>query len=65
MNYDQLIKFFGTQQKVAAAIGLNQPAVSAYANGRAIPINVQIAAEVATKGKLRADLPAIVRKQAA
>lgn len=61
MNYDQSIKFFGTQSEMARALGVEPPSVCEWKNG--IPITRQYQIELATKGKLKADIPALRTKQ--
>ncbi len=54
MTYEQaLAKFGGTQTSLAQALGIKQPAVSAW--GKTIPQRYQYQLEVMTGGELRAD----------
>ena len=63
MNYDQSIKFFGTQSEMARALGVEPPSVSEWKSG--IPLIRQYQIELATKGELKADVPALRTKRAA
>lgn len=60
MTYDELIAHYGSQQAVANALKVGQTTV-VYWKKVGIPTDHQIAAEVETGGKLRADLPPQVR----
>jgi len=53
MNYTQLITFFGTQTKAAAAIGLAPPSVYAWRE-TTIPFARQCEIEILTGGELKA-----------
>ena len=53
MTYDEAIGHFGTQVKLAEALGIAQPTVSCW--NREIPPPYQYQLEVITRGKLRAD----------
>lgn len=53
MNYQQVIRHFGTQVKTAAALGITQSTVSAWRG--TVPARYQYQIEVITDGKLRAD----------
>jgi transcriptional repressor of cell division inhibition gene dicB len=53
MRTIEAIKYFGTQQAVADALGLKQPAVSLW--GERPPSLRQLQLEIITKGKLKAD----------
>lgn len=64
MNYTQAIAHFGTESALARALGVKPPSVSEWKDG--IPITRQYQIELATKGKLKADIPALrTRKKAA
>ena len=53
--YQQLIDHFGSQAATAKAIGVKQPTVSGYVNGRwSITPIVAMRAEHATKGEIKA-----------
>lgn len=53
--YQNLIDHFGGQKNTAIAIGVEQPTVSGYLNGRwKMPPIVAIRAEKATDGKFKA-----------
>lgn len=62
MTPKQLIDHFGTPAKAAAARGLDRQIVHGWQKRKSIPIEQQIAYEVVTDGKLRADLPEQVRQ---
>jgi hypothetical protein len=64
MTFDDLIDHFGSVDKAAKALGLSRQGVYRW-QGRDIPLPQQIAYEVATKGRLKADLPRSVRANAA
>ena len=53
MTYDDVIKHFGTQTKLAAALGITQGTVSGWC--RVIPARYQYQIEIITGGELRAD----------
>ena len=53
MTYTDALARFGTQVKLAAALGITQPTVSAW--GGAIPPHYQYQLEVITGGALRVD----------
>jgi hypothetical protein len=65
MTYDDLIKHYGTPTKAGEALGLKNPRQMLYSWRNRVPIDRQIEYEVATGGKLKADLPKIVRRSAA
>lgn len=53
--YQNLIAHFGGQKNTAMAIGVEQPTISGYLNGRwKMPPIVAIRAEKATNGKFKA-----------
>lgn len=64
MTYKQLLKYYGGSSAAAGhAIGTYRQKVHGWrVNG--IPLEAQIAYEIATKGQLRADVPEMFRKQA-
>jgi hypothetical protein len=64
MTVDDLKQHYGTQAAAADAINVSRQAVSLWGD-KGIPLEYQVEWEVATSGKLRADLPAIVRESAA
>ena len=55
MDLDQVVAYFGTQEKAAAALGLTQGSISAWRNGIPVPRQYQI--EVVTQGALKAPRP--------
>lgn len=54
MTKDEAITFYGSQDALAKAIGVKQPTVSGW--GEYPPIPRQIDIEVATGGRLKAEL---------
>ena len=54
----QAIEHFGSQAKLARALGVKQPSVFAWVEDGEIPLPRQYQIELATSGALRADLPA-------
>ena len=55
MTFDQLLKHFGTQVKIAHALGVSQPCVSNWAKRGRIPALQQMKAFMLTDGKLKLD----------
>ena len=55
MTIDQLIKHFGSQIKVAHALGCSQPCVSNWKTRGKVPALQQLKAQSITEGKLKAD----------
>jgi hypothetical protein len=53
MTYDDVINFFGSQNAVAAALGLTQPTVSSWHG--TVPDQHQYALEILTAGALRVE----------
>jgi hypothetical protein len=53
MTYSDALRHFGTQQVLAAALGISQPTVSAWKG--VIPPRYQFQLEVITQGELQAD----------
>lgn len=64
MNPKQVIDHFGTQSKAAQALGLRQPSIAGWVADGEVPLPRQYQIELATKGQLRADLPALRVKTA-
>lgn len=60
MTHEQLMAFYSTQSAAALALGVTQSTISYWAK-HGIPLEAQVAAEVDSKGVLRADLPEQVR----
>ncbi len=52
MTKDQAIKHYGTQEKLAEALGMDQSTISKWA---AVPALRQLQIEALTRGELRAD----------
>lgn len=57
MTYEQSIAYFGTISEMARALGVKPPSISEWKDG--IPETRQYQIELATKGKLKADVPAL------
>ena len=53
MTYAQALKFFGTQAKLGAALGIGQSAVSLW--GKEIPSRYQYQLEIISGGRLKVD----------
>jgi hypothetical protein len=53
MTYADVLKFFGTQTAIAAALGITQPTVWSWRG--VVPKQYQYQLEVITAGALRAD----------
>jgi len=53
MTYDEVIRRFGTQVRLAAVLGITQPTVSAWE--KQVPARYQFQIEVLTHGELKAD----------
>ena len=54
MNYDDLIKHYGTQVAIAKALGIKSPSIAEWKAKGEIPEVRQYQIEVLTKGKLKA-----------
>lgn len=57
MRPKDVTSFFSTQIEAARAIGVSKQAISSWIRRKKIPIDQQIKLEIASKGKLRADVP--------
>ena len=64
MTYDDLIKHFGTQERIAAALGVEQPSVSLWRK-RGIPMLRQMQIQLTTAGLLVATLDQKQKKASA
>lgn len=53
MTYQEAIDYFGTQVRLAAALGIQQPSVSSW--GKVIPDRYQYQLEIITGGDLLVD----------
>ena len=62
MTYDDLIAHYGTPAAAAAARNIDRQRVHGWKKRDRIPTDDQIEYEVATKGALKADIPAAVRE---
>lgn len=58
MNMQQLVAHYGSQRAIAEALGTTEQVVSAW-NRNGIPAGRQFQVEIATKGLLKADPPAV------
>lgn len=66
MTPHDLIKHFGSQVAAQRALGLkHRQQIAKWVERNAIPLRAQIEIELATEHKLRADLPAAIRRRAA
>lgn len=61
VTYDQLITYYGTPSKAAAAIGASKQRVNVWRVSGRVPLEAQIEFEVESKGALRADVPKEIR----
>jgi predicted transcriptional regulator len=55
MTFDQLLKHYGTQVKIADALGVSQPCVSNWAKRGRIPALQQMKVHMLTGGTLKLD----------
>jgi len=60
MTYDDLIQHYGTEAEAARARDVPRQTVHRWKN-RTIPLDQQVAYELLTEGKLKAELPEQVR----
>lgn len=58
MSPQEAIEYFGTQNALAAALGVTQPTISGWKTTGQIPVPRQFQLEVVTEGKLKAERPA-------
>lgn len=63
MTFDQALSHFGTIPDMALALGVKSPSVYEWKRDGVIPKNRQYQIELATKGKLKADVPALHKNQ--
>lgn len=61
MTPDDLISHYHTQSAAAAAINRNRQTVHEWCKAGKLPLDAQVDWEVASEGKLKADLPDQVR----
>lgn len=59
MTANELIAHFGNVRATARALGVKDPSVSEWKTTGIVPELRQYQAEIATGGKLRADVPAL------
>lgn len=55
MKPKDVIKYYGTQQKAAEALGCKQPSISEWVRNGCVPLLRQFQIEALTGGKLKAD----------
>ena len=65
MTPKQALDHFGTQQRIARALGMAQSSVAEWFAAGRIPEGRQYQIELATGGALRADRPALREREAA
>lgn len=63
MDFDAVIRFFGSQVAAAAALGVTQPTISMWRARGSIPHLQQLRIEHITDGRLRADKNILGRKR--
>jgi hypothetical protein len=61
MSPDDLLTHYHTQAAAALAIGRNRQTVHEWCKAGKLPLDAQVDWEVATSGKLKADLPKQIR----
>lgn len=61
MTYDDLILHYGNEPKAGDAIGVPRQTVHRWKKTGVVPLDQQVKYEVASEGKLMADLPDSVR----
>ena len=59
MTFDQALSHFGTIPDMALALGVKSPSIYEWKRDGAIPETRQYQIELATKGRLKADFPAL------
>jgi ParB-like chromosome segregation protein Spo0J len=64
MDWTQIETFYKTQAAVGDALGWSPQRVHNYSKRGKLPLEAQLEVEIATQGKLLADLPEYFRKQA-
>ena len=55
MTYSQLLRYFGTQVRIAEALGIRQSSVARWKSRDRIPWGSQLEAQRVTGGRLKAD----------
>ena len=64
MTYDEIIKHYGSEAEAARARDIDRQRVHGWKKRDRIPTDDQIEYEILTSGKLLADIPKALRKQA-
>lgn len=64
MTYDDLIEHYGNESDAARALGVPRQTVHRWKKAGTVPLEQQVKYEVASEGKLKADLPDSVRAAA-
>lgn len=65
MTANDLLRYFGTKSKIARALGCSPASVAEWFDeGAKVPEGRQYQAQLATKGALKADRPALRKKAA-
>ncbi len=59
VNAEELIEYFGSVSATARALGVKDPSVSEWRASGVVPELRQYQAQIATGGRLRADVPAL------
>ena len=55
MTMQELIDYYGSEIKVAAAIGMSHQTIKNWVHSQVIPRTAQLAIQTISKGKLKAD----------
>ena len=63
MTYTDLIGAYGSEARAAKELGMHRQRVNRWKTG--IPLTAQIQIELATRGRLKADLPQEMRRKVA
>lgn len=65
MDYDDLIDHYKSEADAGRAIGVGRQTVHRWAETKKIPLDQQCKYEVASRGKLKADIPPELRRKVA
>ena len=63
MKPEEIVSYYGTQVKAAAALGVDQSSISNWCTAGKVPLVRQYQVQLATRGKLKADKPAQRQQQ--